>query len=244
MALISINNLAKSFGSHVVLKDINFEIDTNDVVCLIGPSGSGKSTILRCINMLETYDEGNIVVLGQNLNDIKDINKFREKVGMVFQQFNLFSNLSVIDNCTIALRKVLKMSKADAEKIAKENLNKVGLLDYINVYPNTLSGGQKQRVAIARALCMKPEILLFDEPTSALDPEAIGEVLKVMKDLASEGMTMLIVTHEMGFVQNVANKVVFIDEGVVVETGTPTDIFKKSKNERIKNFISKINKNI
>lgn len=244
MALISINNLAKSFGSHVVLKDISFDIDTNDVVCLIGPSGSGKSTILRCINMLESYDEGSIVVLGQDLNDIKDINKFRQKVGMVFQQFNLFSNLSVIDNCTIALRKVLKMSKSEAEKIAKENLKKVGLLDYINVYPNTLSGGQKQRVAIARALCMKPEILLFDEPTSALDPEAIGEVLKVMKDLAAEGMSMLIVTHEMGFVQNVANKVIFIDEGVVVQAGTPTDIFKKSKNERIKNFISKVNKNI
>ena len=242
MALIEIKNLKKSFGNHVVLKDINFEVNKGDVVCLIGPSGSGKSTLLRCINLLEDYDDGTIVVLNEDINSIKNINAYRRNVGMVFQQFNLFNNLNVLDNCVLAQVKALNRDKKQAKEIALNQLEKVGLKDFSSAYPNTLSGGQKQRVAIARALCMDPEILLFDEPTSALDPEMVGEVLSVMKDLAKNNMTMIVVTHEMGFAKEVADKVVFMDDGVILEEGNPEKIFNKPKNERLKKFLSRINR--
>lgn len=240
MALIEIRNVKKSFDKHEVLKDINFEVNKGDVVCLIGPSGSGKSTLLRCINMLEDYDEGVINVLGDNIKEVKDINAYRRKVGMVFQQFNLFNNLNVLDNCVLAQTKVLKRNRKEAIDIALKELEKVGLKEFSNAYPNTLSGGQKQRVAIARALCMNPEILLFDEPTSALDPEMVGEVLNVMKDLANEDMTMVVVTHEMGFARDVADKVVFMDDGIILEEGKPNDIFNNPRNDRTRKFLSRI----
>ena len=243
MSLIEIKNVKKSFGTHEVLKDISFEVNKGDVVCLIGPSGSGKSTLLRCINLLETYDDGTINVLNQDINHIKDINGYRRSVGMVFQQFNLFNNLNVLDNCTLAQVKALGVSKKQAIEIALKQLDKVGLIDYACAYPDTLSGGQKQRVAIARALCMNPEILLFDEPTSALDPEMVNEVLNVMKELARENMTMIVVTHEMGFARDVADKVVFMDDGVILEEGKPNDIFNNPSHERTKKFLARIIRN-
>lgn len=243
MPLIKIENVKKSFGEHQVLKGISFEVDKGDVVCLIGPSGSGKSTLLRCINILEDYDDGTIQVLGEDIKQISNINAYRRRVGMVFQQFNLFNNLNVLDNCILAQIKVLGRSRKEASNIALQELEKVGLKDYKNAYPDTLSGGQKQRVAIARALCMDPEILLFDEPTSALDPEMVGEVLNVMKQLAKDNMTMIVVTHEMGFAKDVANKVVFMDDGIILEEGSPKQIFNNPKNDRTKKFLARIIRN-
>lgn len=240
MSLISIRNVSKSFDKLEVLKGISFDVEEGEVVCLIGPSGSGKSTLLRCINMLETIDDGEIEVLGENIHHLRDINHYRQRVGMVFQQFNLFNNMNTLDNCMLAQLKVLKRNKEEAKRIAIENLNKVGLGDFIYALPSTLSGGQKQRVAIARALCMDPEILLFDEPTSALDPEMVGEVLNVMKQLAKAGLTMMVVTHEMGFAKDVASKVVFMDDGVVCEEGTPEEIFNHPKSDRTKTFLSRV----
>ncbi|MBQ3295203.1 MAG: amino acid ABC transporter ATP-binding protein [Erysipelotrichaceae bacterium] len=238
--MVEIKNVQKHFGANEVLDDISFNVEKGDVVCLIGPSGSGKSTMLRCINLLETIDKGEIIVLGEDINKISDINAYRQKVGMVFQQFNLFNNMNVIDNCILAQVKVLKRDKEEARKIAINNLTKVGMGDFINAYPATLSGGQKQRVAIARALCVDPEILLFDEPTSALDPEMVGEVLNVIKDLADEDMTMIVVTHEMGFARDVADKVVFMDSGIVLEEGRPEEIFNNPKNERTRQFLARV----
>lgn len=238
--IISIIHLAKSFGEKEVLKDINLDIYPGEVVSIIGSSGSGKSTLLRCINRLEEANAGQIIFEDIDILDKKtDINKLRENIGMVFQSFNLFNNKNVIDNCTLALRKIKKMSKAEAEVIAIEELNKVGITsEYYGKKVTTLSGGQKQRVAIARALCMKPDIMLFDEPTSALDPEMVGEVLQVMKNLANEGMTMVVVTHEMKFAKDVSNKIVFMDEGVLAECGTPEEIFDNPQNEHLKRFIN------
>ena len=244
MSLIEIKDVKKSFGNNQVLKGINFEINKGDVVCLIGPSGSGKSTLLRCINLLEDFESGTINVLGQDIKKIKDINNHRKKVGMVFQQFNLFNNLNVLENCVLAQTKVLGVKKKQAIEIALHELEKVGLKEFANAYPNTLSGGQKQRVAIARALCMKPEILLFDEPTSALDPEMVGEVLNVMKNLAKENMTMVVVTHEMSFAKEVSDKIVFMDAGVIIEEGKPEDIFNNPKNDRTKKFLSRIKRDL
>ena len=240
MALIEVKNVRKSFENQLVLSDISFEVNKGDVVCLIGPSGSGKSTMLRCLNLLETIDEGTIVVLGDDINKISNINDYRKRVGMVFQQFNLFNNLNVLDNCALAQIRVLKKSKEEAAAEAMKQLNKVGLADFAKAYPATLSGGQKQRVAIARALCMNPEIMLFDEPTSALDPEMVGEVLEVIKELAAEDMTMVIVTHEMGFAKDVADKVIFMDGGVVLEEGDPKKIFNNPSNDRTKQFLSRV----
>lgn len=240
MPIIEVNNVRKSFDKLGVLSDISFTVEKGEVVCLIGPSGSGKSTMLRCINLLEDIDEGQIVVLGQDINKIKDINAYRKQVGMVFQQFNLFANMNVIENCILAQVKVLKKDRKSAEETAMEQLKKVGMGDFVYAYPSTLSGGQKQRVAIARALCMNPEILLFDEPTSALDPEMVGEVLSVIKDLANEDMTMIVVTHEMGFAKDVADKVIFMDDGLIVEEGKPEQIFNNPKNERTRQFLSRI----
>lgn len=239
--LIKVRNIQKSFGKHHVLRGINFEVNRGDVMVLIGPSGSGKSTMLRCINELEFFDDGDIEVFGESLKNMKDINHYRSKVGMVFQQFNLFNNKNVLENCILAQVKVLKRKKDEAKRIALENLNKVGMADFAEAYPDTLSGGQKQRVAIARALCMEPEVLLFDEPTSALDPEMVGDVLQVMKQLASEGLTMIVVTHEMGFAKEVANHIVFMADGVVEEEGTPEQIFNQPKSERTRAFLSRIN---
>ena len=240
MPIVEIKNVQKHFGANEVLDDISFNVEKGDVVCLIGPSGSGKSTMLRCINLLESNDKGEIIVLGQDINKVEDINAYRQKVGMVFQQFNLFNNMNVIDNCILAQVKVLKRDKEEARKIAINNLTKVGMGDFINAYPATLSGGQKQRVAIARALCVDPEILLFDEPTSALDPEMVGEVLNVIKDLADEDMTMIVVTHEMGFARDVADKVVFMDSGIILEEGRPEEIFNNPKNERTRQFLARV----
>lgn len=239
--LIKVRNIQKSFGKHHVLRGISFEVNRGDVMVLIGPSGSGKSTMLRCINELEFFDDGDIEVFGESLKNMKDINHYRSKVGMVFQQFNLFNNKNVLENCILAQVKVLKRKKDEAKRIALENLNKVGMADFAEAYPDTLSGGQKQRVAIARALCMEPEVLLFDEPTSALDPEMVGDVLQVMKQLASEGLTMIVVTHEMGFAKEVANHIVFMADGVVEEEGTPEQIFNQPKSERTRAFLSRIN---
>ena len=238
--IISIIHLAKSFGDKEVLKDINLDIYPGEVVSIIGSSGSGKSTLLRCINKLEDANSGQIIFEDIDILDKKtDINKLRENIGMVFQSFNLFNNKNVLDNCTLALRKIKKMSRAEAEEIAITELNKVGITsEYYGKKVTTLSGGQKQRVAIARALCMKPDIMLFDEPTSALDPEMVGEVLQVMKNLASEGMTMVVVTHEMKFARDVSNKIVFMDEGVLAECGTPKEIFDNPQNEHLKRFIN------
>lgn len=241
MSIIQINNLTKSFGSQLVLSDINLEVSEKEVVCLIGASGSGKSTLLRCVNLLETPDGGEIIVDGQTITSTQfDINKYRTKVGMIFQSFNLFAHMSAIQNCMIGQTKVLKRSKKQAQAIAIETLKKVGLEAFANQSVKKLSGGQKQRVAIARALCMQPKILLLDEPTSALDPEMVGEVLDVIKDLAKEGLTMLIVTHEMGFAKEVADRVIFMDEGVVCEVDTPANMFTQPKNERTKAFLSRV----
>ena len=240
MPVIEVKNVKKSFDNKLVLSDISFDVNKGDVVCLIGASGSGKSTMLRCLNLLETIDEGQIIVLGEDINKITNINDYRKRVGMVFQQFNLFNNYNVLDNCILAQVRVLKKSKEEATEEAMRQLEKVGLADFAKAYPSTLSGGQKQRVAIARALCMNPEIMLFDEPTSALDPEMVGEVLEVIKELAEEDMTMVIVTHEMGFCKEVADNVVFMDDGVVLEEGSPYEIFNKPKNERTKQFLSRV----
>lgn len=239
--MIKVIDLHKNFGQLAVLKGINLEIEKGSVTAIIGPSGSGKSTFLRCLNLLETPSKGDILFEGNSIMDKhNDINKMREKIGMVFQQFNLFPNMTVMDNITLAPIKLKKFSKEDAEKKACELLKRVGLYDKKDVYPNKLSGGQKQRIAIARALAMNPDVLLFDEPTSALDPEMVGEVLEVMKDLAKEGMTMIVVTHEMGFAREVASRVIFMDEGYIQEDGTPSDVFNCPSNPRTKNFLSKI----
>ena len=240
--MISVKGLIKKYGNNTVLKGIDFLVEENQVVSLIGPSGSGKSTLLRCLNGLEEATEGHIFVNSSDITDVKlNINHFRENVGMVFQSFNLFPHLSVIDNITLAPISLKKMNKCDAEELALQLLEQVGLKEKAYVYPNSLSGGQKQRVAIARALAMKPQIMLFDEPTSALDPEMVGEVLQVMKNLAvKHGMTMIVVTHEMGFAREVCDKVVFMADGRIVEEGKPQDIFDNPQNERTKEFLSKI----
>ena len=239
--MIGIENLHKSYGDLKVLKGIDYEIDEKEVVCIIGPSGSGKSTFLRCINLLEEITEGSIYIDQIKINDLEtDINKIRTEVGMVFQQFNLFPHMTVIDNITMAPTLIRKMSKLEAESLAIELLDKVGLSEKAYNYPQQLSGGQQQRVAIARALAMKPKIMLFDEPTSALDPEMVKEVLDVMKKLALDGMTMVVVTHEMGFAREVADRVVFMDEGYIIEEGRPEVIFGNPQNERTKAFLSKI----
>lgn len=239
--MIEVRNLQKQFGSLKVLRGINETIKENEVVCVIGPSGSGKSTFLRCINMLEVPTSGEIFIDGEQINKKDaDINKIREKLGMVFQNFNLFPHMTTLENITLGPIRVGKISKGEAETRAAELLDSVGLGDKAKVFPASLSGGQKQRAAIARALAMKPEIMLFDEPTSALDPEMVGEVLQVMKSLAHKGMTMVIVTHEMGFAKEVADRVLFMDEGMIVEQGTPAEIFGNPQNERTKNFLSKV----
>ena len=239
--MIRVNNLHKSFEKIEVLKGINEHIEKGEVVVVIGPSGSGKSTFLRCLNLLEVPTSGEIIFEGKNITDKKvDINKIREKMGMVFQQFNLFPHKTVLDNLTIAPIKVKGVSKADAEKKAKELLDRVGLLNKADAYPSSLSGGQKQRIAIARALAMDPDVMLFDEPTSALDPEMVGEVLNVMKELAKEGMTMVVVTHEMGFAREVGDRILFMDKGNIMEEGTPEEIFSNPKNPRTIDFLSKV----
>ena len=239
--MIKIKNLEKTYGDLKVLKGISTDIKEGEVISIIGPSGSGKSTFLRCINRLEEPTDGEIDIEGENIVSPKvDINKIREKVGMVFQHFNLFPHKTVLENITIGPIKLKKVSQEEAEKIAISLLDKVGLADKKDVYPNKLSGGQKQRVAIARALAMNPKIILFDEPTSALDPEMIGEVLEVMRDLAREGMTMIVVTHEMGFARTVANRVFFMDQGTILEDGSPKEIFENPKEERTKEFLDKV----
>lgn len=239
--IIEIKHLRKVFGSNEVLKDINFSVSKGEVVCIIGASGSGKSTLLRCLNLLEYPTSGEILYHGQNIleHDISNA-VYRAKLGMVFQQFNLFNNLTVLNNCMVGQIKVLKKDKASARKTAMEYLELVGMSQFIDAKPNQISGGQKQRVAIARALSMEPEALLFDEPTSALDPELVGEVLKVMKNLAYSGLTMLVVTHEMGFAREVANRVVFMDNGVIVEDDVPEVIFNNPTNERTREFLKRI----
>jgi len=240
MEVISVKDVKKSFDHLDVLKGISFTVNEGEVVCLIGPSGSGKSTMLRCINLLEDIDSGVITVLGEDISKLSDINAFRSKVGMVFQQFNLFNNMNVLDNCIIAQKRVLKTPVEESKKKALEHLKNVGMADFAHAYPSTLSGGQKQRVAIARALCMEPQILLFDEPTSALDPEMVEEVLNVIKDLTKQHMTMVIVTHEMMFAKDVADKIVFMDSGVVLEEGSPEVIFDHPSNERTKQFLKRV----
>ncbi len=239
--LIKTEGLEKAFGKVQVLKGITTEIHKGEVVVIIGPSGSGKSTFLRTLNLLEEPTGGKIYFEGVDITDPKiNINKHRQKMGMVFQQFNLFPHMTVLKNMTLAPMKLLKLSKADAEKRATELLDRVGLADRANAYPGQLSGGQKQRVAIVRALCMQPDVMLFDEPTSALDPEMVGEVLGVMKKLADDGMTMAVVTHEMGFAREVADRVLFIDEGIIMEEGTPEEVFGNPKSPRLKEFLSKV----
>ena len=238
MAKVEVSKLYKRFGSLEVLSGIDFSVQDGEVVCLIGPSGSGKSTILRCLNKLEEATEGEIIVDGYCITDQKtDINKVRENIGMVFQQFNLFPHLSVLENITMAPVDLKKMTKEQAKQRAMELLERVGLADKADAYPKQLSGGQQQRVAIARALAMGPDIMLFDEPTSALDPEMVGEVLQVMKELAAEGMTMVVVTHEMGFARDVADRVLFMADGVIVEEGSPKEIFENPKEPRTLEFL-------
>lgn len=239
MSMIEIKNLKKSFGSHEVLKGIDQEVEQHEVLCIIGPSGSGKSTMLRCINHLEEPSSGEIYIDGE-LVDKNNLDRIRTKMGMVFQQFNLFPHKTVIENLTIAPMNVKGVSKEEAEATALKLLDRVGLAEKANAYPKSLSGGQQQRVAIARALCMDPEIMLFDEPTSALDPEMVGEVLDVMKSLAKDGMAMIVVTHEMGFAKEVANKVIFMDGGYIVEEGTPEEVLGNPQEERTKDFLSKV----
>lgn len=237
--VIQIKNLKKSFGEREVLKDINFDVHKGEVVCIIGSSGSGKSTLLRCINLLETPTAGTILYHGENILTSSKTHKYCAKVGMVFQQFNLFNNLNVLENCVVGQLKVLKKDRREAEERAKRYLEQVGMLQYINARPRQLSGGQKQRVAIARALSMEPDALLFDEPTSALDPEMVGEVLKVMKSLAESGLTMLVVTHEMGFARDISDRIVFMDGGIILEDGTPEEIFNHPKHKRTKAFLTR-----
>ena len=240
MGIFKVKNLGKSFGTHEVLKDINLEIEAKEVVVIIGPSGSGKSTFLRCMNMLEVPTSGELYYKDNRIGEATDIRKLRQEVGMVFQRFNLFPMFSVLKNVMYAPMKIRHIPKNEAEATARELLAKVGLADFANAYPPTLSGGQQQRVAIARALAMQPEVLLFDEPTSALDPELVNDVLSVMKDLAKAGMTMVVVTHEMGFARDVADRVIFMDKGYVIEEGKPADIFSHPKNERTKVFLQRV----
>jgi len=238
--ILEVRHLSKSFGKHVVLRDIDFTVDKSDVTCIIGASGSGKSTLLRCINMLETPTTGEILFHENDITERKmNVPQYRSKVGMVFQSFNLFNNLTVLDNCIVGQTKVLKKNKDEAKKSALYYLEKVGMAPYINAKPRQLSGGQKQRVAIARALAMEPEVLLFDEPTSALDPQMVGEVLAVMRTLAGEGLTMIIVTHEMAFARDVSNHVVFMADGVIEEEGTPVDIFGNPQKLKTKEFLGR-----
>ena len=239
--IIEVKDLKKSFGTLQVLKGINTEVQKGEVVVVIGPSGSGKSTFLRCLNLLETPTAGSIYVDGAEITDPKcDINLHRQKMGMVFQHFNLFNNMTILRNMTLAPMTLLKKSRAEAEEKALALLRRVGLEDKANAYPSQLSGGQKQRIAIVRALCMDPEVMLFDEPTSALDPEMVGEVLEVMKELAQEGMTMVVVTHEMGFAREVGNRVLFMADGQLLEQGTPAEIFGNPQCERLKDLLSKV----
>lgn len=239
--LIRVENLRKSFGSNLVLRDIDFSVMPGEVVTIIGASGSGKSTLLRCMNLLETPDSGHIWFHGEDLAaDRVDIDRLRERIGMVFQGFNLFNNKNVLDNCTLAPIMLKKMGKAQAEAEARRNLEAVDLSDFVDASPTSLSGGQKQRVAIARALCMRPDLMLFDEPTSALDPEMINEVLDVMVGLARQGMTMVVVTHEMGFARRVADRVVFMADGQIVEQGKPDDFFDRPSSQRAKDFLDSI----
>ncbi|PAE44685.1 amino acid ABC transporter ATP-binding protein [Neobacillus sp. YX16] len=241
MSMITVKNLRKSFGSLEVLKDINAEVKEKEVICVIGPSGSGKSTFLRCLNRLEEISGGQVVINGHDITDKKvDLNKVRQEVGMVFQQFNLFPHKTVLENITLGPIKIHSTEKTEAEKLALDLLDKVGLREKANSYPGELSGGQKQRVAIARALAMNPKIMLFDEPTSALDPEMVGDVLEVMKQLAIEGMTMVVVTHEMGFAREVGDRVIFMDGGYIVEENEPNALFGNPQHERTKAFLSKV----
>ena len=238
MSIVEIKNIHKSFGSLEVLKGVDFNVEEGEVVCLIGRSGSGKSTLLRCINLLDTPDAGVIKVFDEDILNTKNVNAYRAQVGMCFQQFNLFNNMNILENCIMPQVKVLKTSREEAKKRAIYYLEKVGMMDFANQNVNRISGGQKQRVAIARALCMEPRLMLFDEPTSALDPEMVKEVLSVMKELAQDGLTMIVVTHEMNFAKEVADRVVFMDEGVIAEEGTPDEVFNHPKNERTKAFLS------
>ena len=238
--ILQVNHLSKSFGTHEVLKDIDFTVSAGDVISIIGASGSGKSTLLRCINLLETPSSGEIRFHGSDVTAGKlNANAYRAKVGMVFQSFNLFNNMPVLENCMVGQVKVLKRSKQAARENALKYLEQVGMLPYVNAKPRQISGGQKQRVAIARALAMEPEVLLFDEPTSALDPEMVGEVLSVMRDLAQQGMTMLVVTHEMAFARDVSNHVVYMADGVIVEEGEPRQLFENPQNPRTREFLSR-----
>ena len=241
--IISVNRLKKSFGENEILKDINFSVSRGDVTCIIGASGSGKSTMLRCINLLEEPTGGEIIYKGQNILKTKNIPAYRAKVEMVFQSFNLFENMTVLKNCMIGQMKVLKTDKETARNEAMHYLEKVGMAPYINAKPRQLSGGQKQRVAIARALAMKPDVILFDEPTSALDPQMVGEVLEVIKNIAKEGLTMIIVTHEMAFARDVSNHVVFMKDGVICEEGSPDEIFTSPKKQETKDFLSRFMNN-
>ena len=242
--ILQINHLSKSFGSHEVLRDIDFTVEKGDVTSIVGASGSGKSTLLRCVNLLETPTSGEILYHGKNVADrTVSAPAYRSHVGMVFQSFNLFNNMTVLENCMVGQIKVLKKNKADARAHAMEYLEKVGMAPYINARPRQISGGQKQRVAIARALAMDPEVLLFDEPTSALDPEMVGEVLNVMQALAQEGMTMLVVTHEMAFARDVSNHVVYMNQGVICEEGTPEEVFGNPQRQETKDFLSRFRKN-
>ncbi|SHI47375.1 amino acid ABC transporter ATP-binding protein [Lutispora thermophila] len=239
--MIKVSNLHKKFGKLNVLKGINTNIEKGEIVVIIGPSGSGKSTFLRCLNMLEEPDQGEVIFQGIKLNDKKcNIDQQRQKMGMVFQQFNLFPHMTIVENIILAPTKLKKENEDEAKRKAVQLLKKVGLEDKADSYPNQLSGGQKQRIAIVRALAMSPEVMLFDEPTSALDPEMVGEVLEVMKGLAKDGMTMVVVTHEMGFAKEVATRVMFMDQGLIVEEGTPKDVFDNPQNPRIKEFLSKV----
>lgn len=237
--IIEIRHLIKNFGKHEVLKDINFSVKKGDITSIIGASGSGKSTLLRCINLLENPTAGEILYDGKNILNTKDIPNYRTKVGMVFQNFNLFENMNVLQNCMIGLEKVLKIDKIEAKERSLFYLEKVGMVPYINAKPRQLSGGQKQRVAIARALAMQPDVLLFDEPTSALDPQMVGEVLSVIKTLANEGFTMIIVTHEMAFAKEISNHVVFMHKGIILEEGTSDDIFINTKEQETKEFLQR-----
>lgn len=244
MPVLEVKHLVKFFGEREILKDIDFEVFQGDVISIIGASGSGKSTLLRCINMLEIPTSGDIVYQGDTIDDTsKDIALYRTKVGMVFQQFNLFNNMTVLENCMVGPVKVLKKDKEVAKQNAMKYLNKVGMAQYINAKPHQLSGGQRQRVAIARALAIEPNVLLFDEPTSALDPQMVGEVLSVMRSLAQEGLTMIIVTHEMAFARDVSTRVVFMDQGLIAEDAAPEELFNHPKNERTKEFLSRFTAN-
>ena len=239
--VLELSHLEKKFGDNMVLRDINLTVNKGEVISVIGSSGSGKSTMLRCINLLERPTGGEIRYLGQNIREKGfNLGDYRTKVGMVFQQFNLFGNMTALDNCVKPQMIVLKRSREEAEKIAREYIEKVGMSEYVNAKPHQLSGGQKQRIAIARTLAMNPQVILFDEPTSALDPEMVGEVLEVMQKLAKAGFTMIVVTHEMGFAREVSDRVIFMDSGVVLEEGTPDEIFNNPKEERTKEFLSKI----